>query len=82
MQRKHEELIAALDLDQYVVAGTEEAWAEALSTTAKGKGTGVSSVSVRSTPGDKDKAARKDKGQGKGKDSSKHSKKHKRSHKA
>jgi hypothetical protein len=80
MQRKHEELIAALDLDQYAVAGTEEAWAEALSTTGKGKGAGVSSVSVRSTPGDKGK------GKGKGKearnDSPKHSKKHKRRHKA
>lgn len=44
LKRKHEELITALDLEQYAVTGNEDAWREALDGTRK---TGaVSSISV------------------------------------
>lgn len=80
-QRKHEELIAALDLDQYAVAGTEEAWAEALSGTAKARG--VSSVSIKSSGKQSKKESSKQLKKESGKQSKKpgSSKRHKGSHK-
>lgn len=61
LKRKHEELITALDLEQYAVTGNEDAWREALDGTRK---TGaVSSISVvssaKSTPHTKAKHSSK-----------------------
>lgn len=46
-QRKHEELIESLELDQYAVVGNDDAWAEALA--GARKGVAPSSLSVKSS---------------------------------